>query len=132
GGPTGNQANERLSQIVYAVRDKDGQVAGLSTAFKVFVKQLGHHLFAVRLMLADQYRIPGLTSQLLVMTRDHLESIHATDTEEKTIGIITVVENARLKHFRNEAVWPASGMVYIGNTPKGHHVRVYYFKGARI
>src|SRR5690606_15883885 len=75
GGPTGNQANARLSQIVYAVRDKDGQVAGLSTAFKVFVKQLGHHLFAVRLMLADQYRIPGLTSQLLVMTRDHLESI---------------------------------------------------------
>lgn len=83
-------------------------------------------------MLRPDYRIPGLTSRLLVSTRDFLESIHSRDESNPAIGIITLVENRRLKEHRNEAVWPASGMVYIGNSGDGHHIRVYYFKGARI
>jgi hypothetical protein len=132
GGPAGPEADERLRQIVYAVRNAEGQVVGVSTAYKAFVKQLGHHFFAIRLLLADAYRVPGLTSKLLVMTRDFLESIHSQDTADPAIGIITLVENPRLKQYRNEAVWPASGMVYIGKSPKGHHLRVYYFRGARV
>ena len=48
------------------------------------------------------------------------------------IGVITLVENEALKQHRNEAIWPASKMVYIGNSREGHHIRVYYFAGARI
>jgi hypothetical protein len=132
GGPIGGKALERLKQLVFVVRTEEGVVVGISTAFKVYVKQLRNHFYAIRLMLVPDFRIPGLTSKLLVSTRDFLESIHTTDNEDPAIGIITLVENDRLKERRNEAIWPASGMVYIGNSAEGHHIRVYYFKGARI
>ena len=132
-GPVGPKATERLGQLVFVVRNDEGDVVGISTAFKAYVKQLRNYFFALRLMLIPEYRIPGLTSRLLVSTRDFLESIHGHESiDEKAIGIITLVENQRLKEGRNEAIWPASRMIYIGNSREGHHIRVYYFKGARI
>lgn len=131
-GPVGEEAIERLRQLVFVVRNDRGNVVGMSTAFKAYVKRLRNHFFALRLMLVPDYRVPGLTSKLLVATRDFLESIHGLEEANKAIGILTLVENDRLKEKRNEAVWPASRMVYIGNSGDGHHIRVYYFKGARI
>lgn len=132
GGLMGKQADDRLKQLVFVVKDDTGAVVGMSTAFKAYVKQLRNHFFAIRLMLIPEYRIPGLTSGLLVSTRDFLESIYMEDTTGQAIGLITLVENRRLKENRNEAIWPASKMVYIGNSGEGHPIRVYYFKGARI
>ncbi len=131
GGPTGAIAGERVRQLVFVVRD-NGRVIGISTGLKVYVRQLRNYLFAVRLMIIPEYRIPGLTSKLMVSTRDFLESIHSKEIVKPAIGIITLVEDPLLKEERNEAIWPASGMVYIGNSAEGHHIRVYYFKGARI
>src|SRR5688500_12967112 len=105
GGPVGKLAEERLGQLAFVVKNTDGQVAGMSTAFKVYVKQLRNYFFAVRLMLIPQYRVPGLASKLLVCTRDFLESINKYETSDQTIGIITLVENQNLKEKRNEAVW---------------------------
>jgi len=132
-GPVATQAEDRLKQLAFVVKDEGGAVVGMSTAFKVYVKQLRNYFYAVRLMLAPAYRIPGLTSKLLVSTRDFFEAVHGQDEiPGRAIGLITLVENERLKQHRNEAIWPASGMVYIGNSGEGHHIRVYYFKGARI
>ncbi len=131
-GPAGEKATERLLQLVFVVKTVSGEVVGMSTAFKSYVKQLRNHFFAFRLMLVPSYRIPGLTSKLLVSTRDFLESVQSADDNERAIGLITLVENEALKEKRNEAIWPASGMVYIGNSNEGHHIRVYYFKGAHI
>lgn len=132
GGPRGEKATERLSELVFVVRNNEGDVVGISTAFKAYVKRLRNHFYALRLMLLPQYRIPGLTSKLLVETCGFLESIHDQDEKDKAIGVLTLVENERLKEKRNEAIWPASKMVYIGNSQDGHHLRVRYFKGARI
>lgn len=132
GGPTGLQAEDRLAQLVFVVKDETGRVVGMSTAFKAYIRQLRNYCYAIRLMLVPGHRIPGLTSRLLVSTRDFLESIHQQDTTDRAIGMITLVENPHLKEKRNEAIWPASGMVYIGNSKEGHHIRIYYFKGARI
>lgn len=131
---TQQQANARLSQLVFAVRTEDGKVIGVSTAHKVYVGQLKNHLYSFRCFLDPGYRIPGLMSTLVVKTRDWLEEIHQTDGSEKDrcIGLITLVENERIMKYRNEAIWPASKMVYIGNSPKGLHIRVYYFKKALI
>ena len=132
GGPVDTAAQERLQQLAFVVKDQEGDVVGISTAYKVYIKQLRNYFYAIRLMLSPDYRIPGLTSKLLVSTRDFLESIHHREKENPAIGLITLVENARLKEGRNEAIWPASGMVYIGNSGDGHHIRVYYFRNARI
>lgn len=127
---TEQQINERLQQIVFVIYTDDKDVVGVSTSFKAYIPQLKHHLYNFRCFIDPAHRVPGLVSKLIVQTRDFLESIYMSDgpDEERGIGMITLVENDKLKKFRNEAIWPASGMVFIGNTPKGYPIRVYYSK----
>ena len=132
GGPIGEKGQDRLRELLFLVKNSAGEVVGMSTAFKAYIKQLRNHFFVFRLMIVPSVRVPGLTSKLLLLTRDFLESVHTEETNDPPIGLLTLVENEELKKFRNEAVWPASKMVYIGNSKGGHHIRVYYFKGVRI
>lgn len=124
--------DERAKQVVFKVTSEQDGIAGLSTAFKVRIPQIKHYFFAVRCVLSPDARIPGLLSKLLVETRDFLESLYLKGVEKECIGITTLVENEDLKKHRREAVWPASEMAFVGKSPKGHHIRVYYFKGAKI
>lgn len=126
------KAEERLGQIVWLVKNEFNQVVGISTAQKVYIKQLRNYLYSVRLLVIPFARQPGLATKLLVMTRDFLEAMHVQDGHDKCIGIITLVENNEYAALRREAIWKASQMVYIGNSGKGRQVRVYYFKGALI
>lgn len=129
-----DQLSTRLQQVVYALRTENGEVIGVSTSYKAYIQHLKHHLYAFRCFIDPAYRIPGLTSTLIVKTRDFLESIHHSDgpDSERCIGMITLVENERIMKHRNEAIWPASKMVYIGNSPKGYPMRAYYFKKVLI
>lgn len=126
------QAEERANQIVYIVKNEFDQVIGVSTAFKVYIKQFRNYLYSIRLLILPEFRSQGLATELLVRSRDFLESIHKEDKQETPIGLITLVENELLKNNKREAIWPASKMIYAGNSSKGHHIRVYYFKGAVI
>jgi hypothetical protein len=131
---TDEQVAQRLAQVVFTLQTSTGEVMGVSTAHKAYIYQLKNQLYAFRCFIDPAYRIPGLTSTLIVKTRDWLEEIYMTDgkEEERCIGMITLVENERIMKYRNEAIWPASKMVYIGNSPKGFHIRAYYFKKALI
>lgn len=131
---TEQQMASRLHQVVFALITGDGEVVGVSTAYKAYIQHLKNYLYNFRCFIDPAYRVPGLTSTLLVKTRDWLEEIHSTDGNEaeRCIGIITLVENDRIMKHRTEAIWPASKMVYIGNSPKGYPIRVYYFKKAMI
>jgi hypothetical protein len=125
-------ASARALEVVYTVRS-NGKIVGLTTAGVVRFKQLNSNVFYLfRMAVLPQYRMPGIESKLLVDTRDTLEEYASTQTENKCIGLLTFVENPRLIANRNEAVWPASKMVYIGSDKEGRHIRVYYFKGARV
>ena len=133
-GMPAEQFTNRLHQIVFAVVNESGEVVGVSTAFKIYVKQLRNYMYAFRCLVDPAYRSPGLPSALIVKTRDYLEQIYSTDREGEgqCIGIITLVKNEHFRKVRNEAIWPASKMVYIGNSQKGYPIRVYYFNKALI
>ena len=126
------KAEERANQIVLVVKNEFEQVIGVSTAFKVYIKQFRNFMYSIRLMVLPEYRSQKLATDLLVRSRDFLESIHMEDLPDPPIGMITLVENELLKKNKREAIWPASKMIYAGNSSKGHHIRVYYFKGATI
>ncbi len=126
--------SQRVHEVAFAVTTANGEVVAVSTAYKTYIEQLKHHLYGFRCFVDPAYRVPGLTTKILVKTRDWLEEIYLNDGPEsdRCIGVITMVENERLMKHRNEAIWRGSGMVYIGNTPQGKHLRVYYFKKALI
>lgn len=131
--PPGTDAGERAAQAVLVARNEDRMIAGLTTADFVQFKQLNNNLFYLfRMAVLPPFRAPGIESKMIVDTRDILEADAAKATVNKCIGMLTFVENPQVIANRNWAVWPASKMVYIGSDQKGRHIRVYYFKGARI
>lgn len=122
---------KRSMQIVYVVKGPDGQVGGVATAAPVRAAFLNNNFFyEFRCFVAPEFRAPGLDSLLTVKTKEFLERL--PDGASKFKGILTIVENEDLKKQRTKAVWPASGMVFAGYNSKGDHIRVGYFKGARI
>ncbi len=122
---------KRAGEIVFVIRDSNGEVGGVSTARPVRAKFLNYHFFyEFRCFIAPHFRAPGLDSILAKKTREFLEK--QNDSVSKFKGMLMIVENEALREQRTKAVWPASGMVFIGYTSQGHHIRVGYFKGARI
>jgi hypothetical protein len=55
-------------------------------------------------------------------------------SRSKTGGLYAEIEHPSIMRNRSELVWHDGGMnaVYIGRTPDGNHIRVWYFDGARI
>lgn len=126
-----SEIEKRSDEIVYIIKDQEGEVAGVSTVRPVQAKFLNNHFFyEFRCFIAPPFRAPGLDSFLAVKTKSFLEQ--QNDSGEKFKGLLMIIENEELKKQRTKAVWPASEMVFAGYTAKGHHIRVGYFKGARI
>ena len=122
---------ERSRQIVFAVRDEPRGIGGVSTARPVQIPLLNNNYFyEFRCFIAPPFRTPGLDSLLAVKTKSFLEGQKDSGTKFK--GLVMVIENEEMKKQRTKAIWPASGMVFAGYTPQGHHIRVGYFRGARI
>ena len=122
---------ERSRQIVFIVRTPEGETGGVSTVRPVQVRLLNNHYFyEFRCFIAPPFRAPGLDSLLALKTKSFLEGLPNPGTKFK--GLLMVIENEDLKRQRTKAVWPATGMVFAGYNPEGHHIRVGYFKGARI
>lgn len=121
----------RAKQIAFVIKDANGVVGGVSTARPVRATFLNNHYFyEFRCFIAPPFRAPGLDSVLARKTSDFLEA--QSDSITKFKGMLMIVENEALRKQRTKAVWPATGMTFIGYTPQGYPMRVAYFKGARI
>src|SRR5690606_11143709 len=86
--------------------------------------------YEFRCFVVPSFRSPRLDSLLALKTKDFLETLPESGSKYK--GIVMLIENEVLKKQRTKAVWPATGMVFAGYTSQGHHIRIGYFKGARI
>jgi len=129
--PENVKPEDRAKELVNMARDGD-RVIGVTTAARVRVNQLNDNfLFSFRILVHPDYRRPGLSSKLTVLTRDFLEQLFE---KKKTdcIGMMVITDKTEFVTIRNEAVWRASKLTYIGTLTNGQHMRVYYFKGARI
>jgi hypothetical protein len=122
---------KRSREIVYVVKNTGDEAIAVSTARPVQAPFLNnHHFYEFRCFIDPSFRIPGLDSLLAVKTKTFLEQ--QKDSVTKFKGILMIIENEALRSQRTKAVWNASQMVFMGYNSKGHHIRVGYFKGARI
>jgi len=129
--PSSVSAQDRVGQVVCIVRIGN-KIVGVSTAHRVQISQLNkNYFYNYRLMLHPEYRLPGLTEKVGVSTINILEDLFKSKNTD-CIGMITLVENTAYKTHRKQAVWMATGFVYVGNSANGHHLRVRYFEGASI
>jgi hypothetical protein len=125
-------AEERAEEVVFVVRNLARQIVGLCTAKKIFSEQLNNFVYFYRTMIDPDYRRYGLALDLLIKTRDLLETQFTKEMERETIGILLTVENEDINATFRKAVWPRTGFVFVGFNRNGHQVRVSYFKDAEI
>ncbi|MEK6781265.1 MAG: hypothetical protein AABY93_06145 [Bacteroidota bacterium] len=131
-GTEGIKIEGNSGQPVFGIKNEWDKVVGMSTARKAYIKHLRNYLYVIQITIVSDYQTPGLVTDLIMKTRDFLESVHKNEEPEKMIGILVYVENVPLIADGREAIWDDSQLVYIGNSSKGYHIRAYYFKGATI
>ncbi len=121
------EQEKRIDELVFVGWNRLNQPVAISSARQVYVKQFRNNFLGVRFLLLPGNRFPGLMSKLVMLTRDFLEANHP----DSCIGLIALIENEEMKRSLRAPVL-SSGFVYAGNSAAGYHIRVYYFKGARI
>ncbi len=125
-------AEQRVNQVFFVVRDEDNKIIGVNTAYKAFNKQLNNHLYYYRTFICPKGRKYNMIGEMLFKTMDWLETRFIEKKDIEAVGILLEVENEQIKTRLNQAVWPTAQFYYIGKNQRGDHLRVHYFKDARI
>lgn len=130
---------ERARQLLVVARDQQGNVAGVSTALRMHVVQLGFECFFYRTFVGQAHRVRGVRSTRLGWKILHdsyrlLNEQFQQGEDPGVLGLYAEMENPSIMKCRNEAVWQEDGMnfVFIGKTQGGRHLRVWYFDGATV
>ena len=126
------EAERRVHEVLLVARSAErSQVVGVCTAALHRIPQLGMDLWYYRVLVGGDDRDRNLSAALAIRGCDLLEQRYVDGRDTCGSGIVAEVQNERAKRERPYPVWPQTGLVYIGNTPAGHHLRVRYFPGAR-
>lgn len=130
--PSEEEAKKRVPQVAFVARNPANDIVAISTVYPQMSPQLANYLFYARVFVADAARRSHTGQDLLLTAVEFFESRFKEGHNPKIIGLFLEVENAALKQARNQAVWPTTGFVYLGQNARGDHLRVRYFEGARI
>lgn len=123
------QIEERIPQVAVIIRHQEQGVVGLSTIRPLRLQLFNDNVFyEFRCFIAPEYRAAALDTKLLVTTKEYLEK----NNYEAAAGMLMVIENEMIKANWTKAVWPGPDMIFAGYTKQGHHIRISYFKKARI
>ncbi|MBV6647909.1 MAG: hypothetical protein KI790_20785 [Cyclobacteriaceae bacterium] len=127
--PADQDPYHRVKQVVLVARDHNNRIIGLTTAFTSYIQRLQNHFFVFRGLISPTRRIPGLFIKMTMETIKYLEAIHKSH-HPRTIGVFAEIENPKLQQIKDAVT--VTNLTFIGYSPKGNPIRVYYFKGAKL
>ena len=127
----GEIAQHRVQQVVAHVLDERGDIAAVSTAMPKILPRLGQPMYYYRCFVGKQWRDGHLVRPLLRHTQRVLED-YAREHDFPCIGMLLELENEGFAATLRWAYWPGTGFAYIGRSPRGLDLRVWYFRGARL
>jgi hypothetical protein len=127
----GNEATRRLTEVVAHVVDEQGRLAAVATATPKVLPRLGQPLYYYRCFVGKSWRASKLVRPLLRHTQMVLEAF-ARAHDYPCIGILLELENEGFADTLRWAHWSGVGFSYIGVSPRGLDLRVWYFRGARL
>lgn len=123
------EARERAREVVLVLRDDQGRIQAVSS---VFIKMLaflgGRSVWMFRNYIAEPVRTFELFSEMFCRTRDLLEKLMEEGTGNMPEGILVVVPDAAVERQHPEAVWPQTGLIYMGRTDQGRQLRIAWMK----
>jgi len=126
------QAIDRAQQVVFIARGEDGNIVGVSTAYKQFNPQIEHYFYYMRAFVHPDYRDGDIGRIFTRAIVAFFELQYVSGADRDVIGVFMEIENHFFRHFRRDAILQEAGFVYIGKNERGAHLRVRYFEGAQI
>ena len=124
-------AAKRAKQVVCIARDEAGKLVGVSTAHPRIVPRLRQPMYYYRNFIAEGARGQQLAPEFLEQSKQALQAYNLGLSKPLCLGMIIELENKGLAQHRNEAQWK-EGFTFIGYSPKGLTLRVWYFEGVRL
>ncbi|MEM7551196.1 MAG: hypothetical protein AAF363_16055 [Bacteroidota bacterium] len=130
--PQTDSPERRVQEVIYVLRNSSHEVVGVSTASKLYLNFIGHHFYSFRCHIHPDFRGPAVDTQLLIKSKELLESKHKEGKEPLCVGLVVIVQNEEINKKWNYAVWPGVDLTFIGSDEKGNHIRICYFEGIKI
>lgn len=127
----GNEATRRLAEVVAHIVDENGELAAVATVATRVLPRLGQPMYYYRCFVGKAWRTRRLLRPLLRHTQKVLEA-YAREHDYPCIGILLELENEGFAGTLRQAHWTNVGFSYIGVSPRGLELRVWYFRGARL
>ncbi|MGH1373632.1 MAG: hypothetical protein ACRBBW_16445 [Cellvibrionaceae bacterium] len=130
--PTREVALKRVNQVAFIARARSGDLVAINTAYLKKNERIDEHFYYVRAFVAQEARRSHVGTEMLRRLQSQFEGLFEDGLLTPAIGLCMEIESVALKNSRNEAIWPTTKFIYMGKTLEGNHVRVYYFKSARV
>jgi hypothetical protein len=124
------EARRRVDELLSVGTDQHGRLAGVSTAYLQRHDQLHADMWFIRVFVAAGHRRFDLSTALALVGRDHLLRRHFSGEDRRGLGLIFEVQHEGYKLNAPHALWYPTHFTFIGENPRGDHVRVHYFPGA--
>lgn len=122
---------KRVKQVVCIARGDKGELVGASTAHPRISPRLRQPMYYYRNFIAEGARGQKLAVEFLEQTKQTLQEYDLSLSKPLCLGVIIELENKQVAAHRNEAQW-REGFTFIGYSPKGAPLRVWYFDGAKL
>jgi hypothetical protein len=129
GGLTRQEAERRIGELFLVATDADRRVAGITTAYLARNEQLQADMWYFRALVTAVHRQSNLGVSLAVAGRTRLIERFVSGEDRRGLGYLFEIENEGLKRYFPKGFWYESDILFIGETPRGAHVRVHYFPG---
>ncbi len=124
------RAKLRAQQAVCVLRDADGALCGVATAFVQVRPRLRQPMYYFRQFIAPAHR---QQQQALPIFKASCEILEAANREKpQCLGVLMEIENPDLARVFSHVVGARTGAVFLGYSPRGHQLRAVYFKGAKL
>lgn len=127
------EADRRRDQLLLvATHLADDRIAGMATTYLETARRLDLPLWHMRAYVAPEFRRHEIGFQMLMETVRYHREQFASGQDTRGLGLYMEIENPVIKQHRNQALWPLSGLAFVGVNARGDHCRVSYFEGARV
>lgn len=128
---SGDEATRRLEEVVAHVIDEHGTLVAVATVAQKVLPRLGQPMYYYRCFVGKAWRSSKLVRPLLRHTQKVLEK-YARENDFPCIGILLELENKGFADTLRWAHWPGVDFSFIGISPRGLDLRVWYFRGALL
>ena len=129
--PHGASAEKRLQELC-AVAYMGDAVAGVSTATIQHLRSLRLKLAMFRCAVSPDARSHHVATETALLSCGVLEQWSAAHPEDAVMGVGIVVQSRLLVESDRHAVWPNTKFSFVGYTPNGFQMRVYWFAHATV